>query len=77
MRWVGRWHVWGRGEVRTVLWCGCLKERDHLEETRKWMYNIKMNPKNEEWRGMNWVDLVQDRDRWRVLVSAVMNHRVA
>jgi hypothetical protein len=31
----------------------------------------------EKWdRGMDWIGLVQDTDRWRVLVNAVMNLRV-
>jgi hypothetical protein len=28
------------------------------------------------WDGMDWIDLVQDRDQWRVLVNALMNLRV-
>jgi hypothetical protein len=25
------------------------------------------------WDGMDWIDLAQDRDQWRVLVNTVMN----
>jgi hypothetical protein len=28
------------------------------------------------WGGMDWIDMAQDRDRWRALMSAVMNLRV-
>jgi hypothetical protein len=35
-----------------------------------------MDLKNVGW-GMDWIELVQDRDRWRDLVNAVMNLRVA
>jgi hypothetical protein len=43
---------------------------------RRWMDNIKMGLREVRWNGMDWIDLDQDRDRWRALVNAVMNFRV-
>jgi hypothetical protein len=38
--------------------------------------NIKMDLQKLECGGMDWIDLAEDRDRWRALVTAVMNLRV-
>jgi hypothetical protein len=35
-----------------------------------------MNVIEIEWGGMNWIDLTQDMDQWRVLVNTVMNFRL-
>jgi hypothetical protein len=43
---------------------------------RRWGDNIEMNLQEEGLGGMDWIDMAQDRDRWRAVVSAVMNLRV-
>ena len=43
---------------------------------RRWMDNIRMDLQEVGCAYMDWIGLVQDRDRWRTLVSAVMNLRV-
>ena len=43
---------------------------------RRWKDNIKMDLQEVGCCGMDWIELAQDRDRWRALVSAVMNLRV-
>jgi hypothetical protein len=39
----------------------------------RWEDNIKMDLQEVGCEGMEWIKLVQDRDRWRALVTAVMN----
>ena len=39
----------------------------------RWEDNIKMDFQEVVCGCMNWIDLTQDRDRWRTLANAVMN----
>jgi hypothetical protein len=64
-------HVWGTEEVHIRFWWGHLRE-GHFEDTGvggriilKWILR--------QWDGgMDWINLAQDRDRWRALVNTVM-----
>jgi len=44
---------------------------------RKWEDNIKIDLQEVGCGDMDWIDLAQDRDRWRALVNAVMNLQVS
>jgi hypothetical protein len=43
---------------------------------RRWVGNIRMDRQEVGCGYVDWIGLTQDRDRWRTLVSAVMNLRV-
>ena len=44
---------------------------------RRWEDNIRMDIKNVVSESVDWIDLVQDRDKWRAVVKTVMNFRVS
>ena len=77
MRWV--WYVARMGEERGVYRVLLGKpegKRPLGRPRRRWVNNIRMDLQEEGCGYMGWIGLVQDRDWWRTLVSAVMNIRV-
>jgi hypothetical protein len=43
---------------------------------RRWEHGIRMDLREIGWRSVEWIQLAQDRDRWRVLVKTVKNLQV-
>ena len=60
-----------RGVYRVLL--GKPKRKRPLGRTRhRWKDNIKMDLQEVGCGGVDWIELAEDRDRWRALVNAVM-----
>jgi len=77
IRWAGHVACMRRGEAYIVFLVGKPEGKRPLgRPRRRWEDNIKMDLQEVGCRGMDWIDLAQDRDRWRALVNAVMNIRV-
>ena len=77
MRWAG--HVAHMGEERGAyrVLVGKLEGRRPLgRPRRRWVDNIRMDLQEVGCGYMDWIGLAQDRDRWWMLVSVVMNLRV-
>jgi len=53
----------------------CWKKGGTRKPRHRWKDNIKMDFHEVGW-GMDWIDMVQDRDRWRAPLNGVMNLRV-
>ena len=77
MRWAGHVARMGkRGGVYRVLVGKPEGKRRLGGPRRRWEDNIKMDLQAVGCGGMDWIELPQDRDSWRSLVTAVMNLRV-
>jgi hypothetical protein len=77
MRWAG--HVTRMEEERKVykVLVGKPEGRRPLGRPRRgWENGVRMDLREIGFEGVDWIRLAQDRDRWRAVVSAVMNLRV-
>jgi hypothetical protein len=77
MRWAG--HVARMGKERKVYKVLVGKpegKRPLGRPRRRWEDGIRMDLREIDLGGGDWIRLAQDRDRWRAVVSAVMNLRV-
>ena len=77
MRWAG--HVASMGDSRCVdrVLVGKPEGNTSVGRPRhRWEDNIKMDLQEVGCESIDWIDLAQDRDRWRAFVNAVINLRV-
>jgi hypothetical protein len=67
------------GEMRGVyrVLVGCEGKRQLGKLICRWEDNIKMDLQEVGWGSMDWIDLAQVRDRWRVLVSTEVSLQVS
>jgi hypothetical protein len=69
------WHVWETRDGCRVL-IGKPEGSSPLGRPRLgWYLNVKMDLQEGGWKGMNWIDIAQDIDRWPAVVNAVINLR--
>jgi hypothetical protein len=69
------WHAWERKLYKVVV--GKLERKKPLGRPRcRWEDGIRMDLREISLWCVDWIRLAQDRDRWRAVVSAVMNLRV-
>jgi hypothetical protein len=77
MRWAGHVARMGEGRGAYRILVGRPEGRRPLGRPRRRREdNINMDFQEVGWGGMDWIDMAQDRDRWRAVVSALMNFRV-
>jgi hypothetical protein len=70
------WHAWEERNVYKVLMGKSEGKRPLGRPRRRWEDGIRIDPTEIGWGRVDWIQLAQDRDRWRALVNTVMNLRV-
>jgi hypothetical protein len=61
--------------VHRVLWGKPEGKRPLGRRRRRWEDGIRRDLRENGWRSVEWMQLAQDRGRWRALVNTVMNLR--
>jgi hypothetical protein len=67
------WHAWERNAYKVLM--GKPEGKRPLGR-RRWKDGIRMDLREIGWGNVDWIQLAQDRDRWRALVNTVINLRV-
>ena len=76
--WVGRVaHMGDRRAEYRVLIGEPDGKRPLRKHRRRWEDNINICLKHLGWGDLNWIDLIQNRDRWQAIVNEVTNLRVS
>jgi hypothetical protein len=70
------WHEWGERNVYRLLVGKPERKRPLGRPRHRWIDNVKMDIIEREWGKVVWIDLAQDRNRWRAVVNVEMNRRV-
>jgi hypothetical protein len=69
------WHAWERNVYRVLV--GKPEGKRLLGRPRRtWEDGIRMDLKEIGWGSVDWIQLAQDRDRWRAVVNTVIKLRV-
>jgi hypothetical protein len=69
------WHAWERNVYKVLM--GKPERKRPLGRPRhRWEDGIRMDLRETGWGSVEWIQLIQDRDRWRAVVNMVMNLRV-
>jgi hypothetical protein len=69
------WLAWERNVYKVLA--GKPEGKRSLERTRSsWENGIRMDLRETSWTKAEWIQLAQDRDRWRAVMNTVMNLRV-
>jgi hypothetical protein len=70
------WHAWERRGNYKASVGKPERNRPLGRPRRRWEDGIRMDFREIGWGSVDWIQLAQDRDRWRAVVNTVMNLRV-